>query len=125
MPRGLNRKPNQTPMNTLKTTLLLGSLSLAPSVWAQSAQLTHAIEQAQAAQSSYQAQDTQEASAHTRAALGHVEILRRDHKADKSLKTAEADLTLSLKQNKSEAYDKSARTLGLALENLGRFTELK
>jgi len=112
-------------MNRLKTTLLLGSLCLAPSAWAQSPQLTHALDQVQAAQASYQNQNTQEASAHTRAALGHVEILRREHKTDKSLKTAEANLSLSLKQNKSEAYDKSARALGLALENLGRFTELK
>lgn len=112
-------------MNRLKTTLLLGSLSLAPSAWAQSPQIIHALDQIQAAQASYQNQNTQEASAHTRAALGHVEILRREHKADKSLKSAEDNLTLSLKQNKSEAYDKSAKTLGLAFENLGQFTELK
>jgi hypothetical protein len=108
-------------MNRLKTPLLLGSLCLAPSTWAQSPQLTHAIVQIQAAQASYHIQNTQEASAHTRAALGHVEILRREHKADKSLKTAEADLTLSLNQNKSEAYDKSAISLGLALGHLARF----
>lgn len=108
-------------MNRLKTTLLLGSLSLAPSAWAQSPQLTHALDQVQAAQASYQTQNTQEASAHTRAALGHVEILRREHKADKSLKTAEADLTLSLKQNKSEAYEKSSKTLDLAAERLEQF----
>ena len=109
-------------MNRLKPALLLlGSLSLAPSAWAQSAQLTHALEQAQAAQNSYQAQDTQEASAHTRAALGHVEILRRQHKSDKNLKTAEADLTLSLKQNKNGTYDKSANNLDLAVERLEQF----
>ena len=108
-------------MNRLKTTLLLGSLSLAPSAWAQSPQLTHALDQVQAAQASYQTQNSQEASAHTRAALGHVEILRREHKADKDLKTAEANLTLSLKQNKSEAYDKSAKTLDLAAERLEQF----
>jgi hypothetical protein len=107
--------------NHLLKTLMLGSLSLAPSAWAGTSQLAHALEQAQAAQSSYQAQATEEASAHTRAALGHVEILRRDHKADKSLKTAEADLSLSLKQNKSEAYDKSAKTLDLAVERLEQY----
>ena len=112
-------------MNTTRISFLLAIFCLVPGAWAQSPQLTHALDQVQAAQASYQTQNTQEASAHTRAALGHVEILRREHKADKSLKTAEANLSLSLKQNKNEAYDKSAKTLGLALENLGRFTELK
>jgi glutamate-1-semialdehyde aminotransferase len=107
--------------NLLINTLLLGSLCLAPSAWAGTSQLAHALEQAQAAQSSYQAQATEEASAHTRAALGHVEILRRDHKTDKRLKTAEADLKSSLKQNKSEAYEKSARALDLALKQLEQF----
>jgi hypothetical protein len=107
--------------NRLIKTLLLASLSLAPSAWAQSPQLTHALDQVQAAQASYQTQNTQEASAHTRAALGHVEILRREHKADKSLKTAEANLSLSLKQNKNEAYDKSAKSIGHAMERLEEF----
>ena len=102
-------------------TLLLASLSLAPSAWAGTSQLAHALDQARAAQSSYQAQATEEASAHTRAALGHVEILRRDHKADKSLKTAEADLALSLKQYKNEAYEKSAKSIGHAMERLKEF----
>jgi hypothetical protein len=104
--------------NHIIKTLLLGSLGLATSAWAQSPQLTHALDQAHAAQASYQTQNTQEASAHTRAALGHVEILRREHKTDKSLKNAEADLKDSLKQNKGEDYDKSSRTLDLAIERL-------
>jgi hypothetical protein len=107
--------------NHLLKTLMLGSLSLAPSAWAGTSQLAHALEQAQAAQSSYQAQATEEASAHTRAALGHVEILRREHKADKSLKTAEADLALSLKQNKNEAIEKATKSLDLALAQLKQF----
>ena len=108
-------------MNTTRISFLLAISCLAPSAWAQSPQLTHALDQVQAAQASYQTQNTQEASAHTRAALGHIEILRRQHKTDKNLKTAEANLTLSLKQNKSEAYDKSAKTLDLAAERLEQF----
>jgi hypothetical protein len=102
-------------------TLLLGGLSIVPSAWAQSAQLTHALDQAQAAQASYQTQNIQEASAHTQAALGHVEILRRENKADKSLKTAEADLKSSLKQNTSQAIDKAAHTMDLAIQHLEQF----
>ena len=105
--------------NLLINTLLFGSL--ASGAWAESSQLTHALEQVQAAQASYQTQNTQEASAHARAALGHVEVLRRDHKTDKDLKTAEADLALSLKQNKSEAIEKASQNLDLAIERLEHF----
>lgn len=110
---------------TTKKNVLLGSLilnlTLTSGAWAATSQLTHALDQAQAAKASYQAEDTQQASAHTRAALGHVEVLRRDHKTDKDLKTAEADLALSLKQNKSEVIDKASQNLDLAIERLEQF----
>ena len=108
-------------MNSLKTLLLLSSLGFAASAAAQSPQLSHALDQVQAAKSSYQRADAQQASAHTRAALGHVEILRRDHKAEKSLKIAEADLVRSLKQNKNEAIEKAAENLDLAIERLEQY----
>jgi hypothetical protein len=114
---------------TTKKSLVLGSLifnlTLTSGAWAKPPQLTYALDQAQAAKASYQAEDTQQASAHTRAALGHVEVLRRDHKTDKDLKTAEADLALSLKQNKSNTIGKASQNLDLAIENLVRFSKFK
>jgi len=111
-------------MNTHKHWLLgsvLFNLILIPGAWADNGQLGHALDQAQAAKASYQSEDTQQASAHTRAALAHVEVLRREHKADKGLKTAQADLKDSLRQNKSQANDKASQTLNLAIERLEQF----
>jgi hypothetical protein len=54
---------------TTKKSLVLGSLifnlTLTSGAWAKPPQLTYALDQAQAAKASYQAEDTQQASAHS------------------------------------------------------------
>lgn len=110
---------------TTSRKLLLGIFFFTTTTWAQSPHFTQALKQTQAAQSSCRVKATEEASAHTRAALGHVEIMRREYKSDKNLKSAEANLALSLEQNKNQAYDKSANTLEFATKNLLQFNPLK
>jgi hypothetical protein len=113
-------------MNTRQQRLLgsiLLNLILIPGASAGNTQLGHALDQAQAAKVSYQSADTQQANAHTRAALAHVEILRREHKADKGLKTAETDLRDSLRNYNNQGMAKAAMALDRAIQNLERFRE--
>lgn len=108
-------------MNTIGQRLILISLFFAPGVWAVNAHLSHAIEQVLAAQGGYRMHSYTEASAHARAALGHIEILRRDHGADPSLRSAESDLIDSLGFETAGDHEKSARALDLAADRLNQF----
>jgi hypothetical protein len=110
-------------MKALHRLFVISSLLGTSATWAGTSQLNQALDQAHAAQASYQVSAIQEASEHTRAALGHVEILRRQHKTDKALKAAEADLKGSLKQYKVEKYMASSMMLDQAVLSLETFSE--